>query len=623
MKIFYRVILSGAILMSIASANIVLCQENIIELDSNRWTIVNGQITEHLGRKCFQGIAMLNDINFQNGIIEVDIAATSGKKSYPGVLFRMQSMQDYERLYIRPHRSIFYDDAIQYLAAFNGVDSWQLYSGSGMTSSAVIPTNTWNHLKIEVAGTQAKIYLNDMENPVLHIVELKHGLSKGTIGLKWTLDKSAYFSNFTFHEIDELNFESTPKTIKMIGIIEEWEISNPFSVVNTDMEKYPAQNILNALKWKTIRSDEKGLVDISRYYPRQSRLGDCIYARTTIESEQDTTILLNFGYSDYVTVYLNGSPVFFGNSAYQSRDKSFLGIIGYFDHVFFPVKKGKNELMVSVAETFGGWGFMFRDANAIYTDETLTSVWVIDGDIVSPESIVYDKKNNVCYVSSYFNEGKEYVSKISLDGKIIEKEWITGLNMPTGMCLVDGLLYVLDRKNLNIVDVNNGEIKEKTLLQEIIYPNDIVTDGKGAFYISDSRGNRIFKYLTGKIGKWFSSDEIQNPNGLLYDNGYLFVGVGKDGTVKKINVSTQDYSTFTKLDDGSNIDGIKKYNDDNYLVSDFNGYLYKISNTGEKQLLINSKTPEQSICNFEFVAEKNMILIPTLFSNKILTFTIK
>ncbi|MFH1197134.1 MAG: hypothetical protein V1720_15665 [bacterium] len=620
-KIQSILLITAVILLTATS--IFFGQDNLIGFDSGRWNIVNGEVVEFLGRKSLCGIATLNDVEFQNGIIEVDIAAVSGKKSYFGVLFRMQNMQDYERLYIRPHRSIFYDDAIQYLAVFNGVDSWQFYSGSGITSPAKIPTDTWNHLKIEISGTQAKVYLNDMENAVLNISELKHGFSKGMLGLNGPADGSAYFSNFTFRATNELNFESAPKIIKMIGIIKDWEISDPLATINCDLENYPTQDIISSFKWQPVKSDETGLVDISRYYARQYRLGDCIYARTIFESDRDTTLLLNFGYSDYATIFLNGTPVFFGNSAYQSRDKSFLGIIGYFDHLFFPVKKGKNELMILVAETFGGWGFMFRDANAIYVDEVLSPGWIIKGALTSPESIVFDKANNLCYVSCFFNEGKEYISKISLEGKIIEKEWITGLNMPTGICISEDRLYILDRRNLNIVDIHSGELKEKIPLHGLIYPNDIVTDKKGTFYISDSRSNSIYKFSEGKLENWLSSKEIGNPNGLLYDDEYLFVGVGIDGTVKRININSKGISTFVELDAGSNIDGIKKLDENNFLISDYNGFLYKISGDGEKQLLINSKTPQQSIANFEYIPTKKLILIPTVLSNKILSFTVR
>jgi len=97
----------------------------------------NAQIVEHMDRKCLIGSAFLKDVEFENGVIEVDIAV-DGSRSYPGVIFRMESEGNYERFYIRPHRPDFYSDNLQYVPAFNGIDGWQLYNGEGYTDGVII-----------------------------------------------------------------------------------------------------------------------------------------------------------------------------------------------------------------------------------------------------------------------------------------------------------------------------------------------------------------------------------------------------------------------------------------------------------------------------------------------------
>ncbi len=85
---------------------------------------------------------------------------------------------------------------------------------------------------------------------------------------------------------------------------------------------------------------------------------------------------MSYGYSDAIVIFLNGQPVSFGNSAYQQRDPSFLGIIGLNDAVYLPLKKGENELMLSVAESFGGWGFICQESNAVYSwKQGITKIW--------------------------------------------------------------------------------------------------------------------------------------------------------------------------------------------------------------------------------------------------------
>jgi hypothetical protein len=89
-----------------------------------------------------------------------------------------------------------------------------------------------------------------------------------------------------------------------------------------------------------------------------------VYARTTIESDRDQVKKLYIGYSDDVSVFLNGKILFRGRSAQNFRDPGFLGIVNpENDAVYLPLKKGSNELMLAVSELGGGWGFICRWAD--------------------------------------------------------------------------------------------------------------------------------------------------------------------------------------------------------------------------------------------------------------------
>jgi hypothetical protein len=70
---------------------------------------------------------------------------------------------------------------------------------------------------------------------------------------------------------------------------------------------------------------------------------------------------LELGYSDDVSVFLNGAILFRGRSAQNFRDPGFLGIVNVEnDAVYLPLKKGSNELLLAVSELGGGWGFIGR-----------------------------------------------------------------------------------------------------------------------------------------------------------------------------------------------------------------------------------------------------------------------
>lgn len=73
---------------------------------------------------------------------------------------------------------------------------------------------------------------------------------------------------------------------------------------------------------------------------------------------------LMIGYSDDVSVFLNGDILYRGRSAQYFRDPAFLEIVNpENDAVYLPLRKGRNELVLAVSELGGGWGFVCRLAD--------------------------------------------------------------------------------------------------------------------------------------------------------------------------------------------------------------------------------------------------------------------
>ncbi|MFH1279118.1 MAG: hypothetical protein ABIK65_12160, partial [Candidatus Eisenbacteria bacterium] len=156
----------AALALTVILSTTVMAMETV-PFDSERWNLERARVVDHLGRSAVAGLAMLPDVDFQDGVIEVDIAE-DGQRSYPGVVFRVQSMSDYENFYVRPHRGpLDYGDALQYTPVFHGISGWQLYSGEGDSTNGVIPRDEWVHLKVEVQGVQAKFYWNGAGEPSL------------------------------------------------------------------------------------------------------------------------------------------------------------------------------------------------------------------------------------------------------------------------------------------------------------------------------------------------------------------------------------------------------------------------------------------------------------------------
>ena len=356
-----------------------------VPLTSDRWVLSqrnfkiqepqppehNGEVVNFLGRQCFRmarGLAYARGIEFQNGTIDVDMAADANSR-FLGVAFRVQSDDDYEVIFFRP-RSSGSTQAIQYTPGLRGANAWQIYTGPGYTAAAEIPRNQWIHVRIVVSGLVAELFLNHAAEPSLVIPDLKLGHRKGSIGF-WGHLGGGYFADLRFTP-DSTAYTSEVKPNPLPGALTDWELSPMFDVAEKDPSVYPD---VRSLQWEKVEAENPGIVVINRYRrspnidapEREDRIrglvpgAKFVFARTTIHSNRAQIRKMHLGYSDEVVVYLNGIPIYTGNNSLSFRQPNFLGLLDIeSDAAYLPLKKGDNELLLAVTEFFGGWGFLCR-----------------------------------------------------------------------------------------------------------------------------------------------------------------------------------------------------------------------------------------------------------------------
>lgn len=587
----------------------------VIAFDSDRWDIQAGKVVEHLGQKAFMGRALLKDVELQNGVIEVDIAC-EGSRAFAGLLFRVQSNENLENFYVRPHKSNL-PDALQYQPVINGSSTWQIYSDEGFTAAAPIPHKSWFHVKMEISGTQARVYLHNQDKPSLVITDLKRGTSKGAIGVSGPPNGLAHFSNFRYRLDDDLDFEAPPIFESPHGMITDWHMSQSFKLGEVDLEQYPDEKLRAKIEWKPVKTDMSGHVNVSRYVKRVGNEPDVVFAKTTMISDKDALKKLVIGYSDVVTVYLNGEILFTGLSEFRRRDPTFIGVMGLNDVVYLPLKKGENELLLAVAESFGGWGFMARDGDALYHHDGVAKIWETGKDFDFPESAVYDPDRNVIYVTQYdvYNpsgrEGKQYISKLSMNGNIEEQKWAQGLKNPTGMVIHEGKLYVVERDAIGEIDLETGRIADRHPLQGVRFANDIAITPAGEIFVSDSAADTIFKFSNGELEPWLKGDAIDDPNGLVFHDNHLIVGTSADHAIKAVDLKSKEIRTIVRFGEGI-MDGIKIDKDGNYLISHWEGRLYRVTPSGEVTKLLDTSAPGSKCADFDYIADHDLVIVPTM-----------
>ena len=616
------------ILTIISPARGPLAQETpgqVVEFTPERWDLSNARIVDHLDRKALLGTAFLKGVELEDGIIECDVAMKGGVRSYPGILFRVQSPEEYERVYLRPHRSPLYDDAVQYVAAFHGVDSWQFYNGPGLTSRAVIPTDRWVRMKIEVLGTQARVFLDDSPQPVLVIGDLKRGKNRGGLGLTTMADGNSFFSNFSFRKDTSMLFPPATKVHLPRGYVLDWEISQPFKRRLLDFDRYPDLKSLGVFLWTKVSAQPNGVLDISRTYGRLGIEPDGILARTVIQADKEGPRKYWFGYSDEAGIFLNGRLVFYGNSAYRYRDTSFLGVVGLYDAVSLPLKQGPNELLFVIGETSGGWGLILQDATAIFKAPGVEELWTAGRDFLIPESAAYDPETDAFYVSNYdgYNPsqgaGRQHVSKLTSDGKVAALQWVSGLNNPTGLAVRNRRLYAVERTGLAEIDISSAKIVNRIVLPGAGFPNDVAVADNGDIFISDSRKNCIYKVTGGRAEEWLNSPSLPAPNGIQVFKGKVIVGTNGDGCLKAVDLATKAVSVVANLGVGT-IDGIESDRQGNLLVSHNEGRLFRIAPDGRVETILDTTALGMNIADFTYVPGRNMVVFPTFTDGRVAAF---
>jgi len=351
--------------------------------DTAHWELEGrAAVVEHEGRPCLRfdgGAAILKAYVLRDGVIDFDVSvAATARRGFIGLQFRLDdSLANAECIYLRPHHSG-QPDAIQYTPVLSTGLNWQLYNGPGFTAAVDIPRDEWFHVRVAVTGAQATLWVRDMEKPALVMDDLKSGRDKGRVAI-WVLTGETYYSNFTIRSTPDAPWKRHEPPMPP-GTLVRWQISRSLEALARDREQAMTTAERDTMHWQDVVAEPPGIVPINRWraspHLRVTFEGDfskrlepqpgmqLVYARTTIDSDRDQVRKLFIGYSDEVTVFLNGKVLYTGRSAQSFRDPAFLGIVNAEnDALWLPLRQGRNDLVLAVSELGGGWGFLCRWAD--------------------------------------------------------------------------------------------------------------------------------------------------------------------------------------------------------------------------------------------------------------------
>jgi len=264
--------------------------------------------------------------------------------------------------------------------------------------------------------------------------------------------------------------------------------------------------------------------------------------------------------------------------------------------------------------------------------EKLNKIWEIDG-FKNPESVIYDKTTNALYVSNVNGsaiekDGDGFISKVSLEGEILELRWLTGLNAPKGLAIYDNKLYTADIDTLIEIDITEAIITNRYNVSDAKFLNDVAASKDGKIFVSDMMMNRIHCLYDGNFEIWLETTDLESPNGLLVENDRLLVGswgVMTEGfateTAGHLKAVSFNDKSINSIGDGSpvgNLDGVERDIDGDYYVTDWMaGKLLHIEADGEVEVLL---TLVQGMADHEYINGKDLIILPMMKTNKLIAY---
>ncbi len=263
-------------------------------------------------------------------------------------------------------------------------------------------------------------------------------------------------------------------------------------------------------------------------------------------------------------------------------------------------------------------------SQTVFISDLVEKLWATSEGLKTPESVLYDAARNVCYVSNMADYTGEkgndgFISIISLEGKILNLNWITELKDPKGMGIIGNNLYVADVTNIIEIDIPSGMISRAYAVENAKFLNDISVTPDGKVFVSDSKDQAVYLLQNDRVELFVKSDKLKGINGLWVGKNKLLAGA--NGMIVSIDLDTKSISDYI-LNTGG-IDGLVADGKGNYLISDWQGNVYRAYKSKEKETLIDTTPAKINAADIDYIIKMSYLLVPTFNDNRVVCYKIK
>lgn len=252
----------------------------------------------------------------------------------------------------------------------------------------------------------------------------------------------------------------------------------------------------------------------------------------------------------------------------------------------------------------------------------LSPQWHTDNVLHVPESVYYNPGDNILYVSmiggnpNANKDGKGAIARLSPDGKILDSNWVAGLNAPKGIGRYGNLLYVADATEVAVIDIAQARITGRIPVDSAVFLNDVTVDRQGTVYVSDSKRNKVHVIRKKKASVYL--DDITNANGLLAADEVLYVlSAGK-----LLSVSEQKQITVVASGMEKSTDGLVQISENEFIATSWAGVIYSVKKDGSVRQLQDFRSTQTNTADIGYNPKTKMLFVPTFWKNSVMAFKV-
>jgi hypothetical protein len=256
----------------------------------------------------------------------------------------------------------------------------------------------------------------------------------------------------------------------------------------------------------------------------------------------------------------------------------------------------------------------------------------------TPESVLHDTIADVYLVSNINGspverDGNGFISRVSPEGQVLQREWISGaapgvtLNAPKGLAISDGKLYVADIDCVRMFDRESGAPAGEVCLKNATFLNDIAASPDGSMFFTDSGlrmgaeglvpdgSDAVYRLIDDdRVVAVKKDTSLGAPNGIAVGSRGILVASFGSGEVYQLDA--EGNRTDMMPASQRQLDGIVMLPDGGFMMSSWgDSAVYRVGGDGK---VTKPVTGVEAPADIGYDARRNRVLIPLFNANEVL-----